>query len=1554
MPISCNKLYTTAIHGRFGVFNDTVNNITASSTLQGNVYIKNNLLINGQTITYAESIPPLTSNQCIITGQANDWLNGEYVVSSSNGSASAYYIFDKAPTVFEMANNDWVQILIERPTVITGYSIQLPTTAVYTNKPTSWTFQGSNDTITWMNLHTVTNNNTLAYNAVPVNFSFTNTTPYYYFRFTVLNLTVTVGIQDISIVATTTLLSTPPSDCTLYNSGKSTLTDCSVNGIVNFQNTPTINGNVLITQTDVNNTYLKQTDANNIYLKIADKSTTTSYGQLIVFNDISVNGNIMHKTFYTTPMPFPTTGTVISSQSQYYAIYQFNSNGTFTLNQPTTMNYCIVGSGGTGGNANGNGSMTVQVTALQLTQFRGFINGSVLTVQSIVGAGIIALKNQFNNGAGIPSGTLAGTGVQSGTMILSQISGNTGGIGTYNVSISQITNYCCGGGGGSGGQVVTGSTLFPAGTYYITLSSTGTSVLSGNGITITAASGNNGTTPGDGAMVQTGALSPDSQTYNVGGSGSSLFQPGTYWYPGTGYQVTIGTNTYTFAAGGSGGSWGASANVVSSAANTGNGGGGGGNGTYGFFNGGSGGTGTVLVWYPDAPFHFTSSVMVPTLLATDIQTAGNLYLSGNINSTPVTKINYLSNVTTDIAGTFTTIQSNVSTLLTNSVDTVSDQTINGNKTFSGNTNHTGVTDFNNSVFTNRNTIYLSYDGDTNHYLQYNGTYDGAYLAGYTSVVLGLTGYSPNLVVSSAGTAISGGLSVTGGVTFSVAPMIGSNTVATLQDVAGNYARLTNFSALSTTVSNLSSALSTTNVSTTSMSTLLSTHTANVASLSTAISTTNVSATSMSTLLTTHTGNVTSLSTAISTTNVSATSMSTLLATHTGNVTSLSTAISATNVSATSMSTLLATHTGNVTSLSTALTGYTGTTAMSTSISTAISSQNSTMLSNVTSLSTAASTALSSAISTQNSSMILTTGSLSTVISSHTSSLTSLSTAVAGYTTTAMSTSISTAISSQNSTMLSNVTSLSTAASTALSSAISTQNSSMISTTGSLSTVISSHTSSLTSLSTAVAGYTTTAVSTSISTAISTQNSTMLSNVTSLSTAASTALSSAISTQNSSMISTTASLSTVLGTHLTSTAVSTSISTAISTQNSTMLSSVTSLSTGVSTAISSTNSTLTSSVTSLSTAVSTNLSSYATTSSQTNYGHLSDENIFHGVQRFHNTVLFANDDGRSPAPVINSYLNYNQSGGNLNLSNAMMCIGNQNDTSHYLKYTNVGGQDGVVLAGYASLNFKLTSASISNNLMINAAGTTVNGSMIANNNFSVGGTSTFSSVTINGTSTINGTATFADIHVTTLPAKDTSTGVASTAYVRKVCIAGSLGVSSNGYIGGFPIFGSVSDLSVIGVGGRVDIVTLMPGWSVILYSGIGYTGSSAIIENRNTGILTARLNSLAIGGTDVCTLRGYSSGNTFTVTAFLSGGSFGANYMIDNPWTGQVADILVTDQLTGSGHVGTYRIYGTWNYCTGDGTKPAVFTCFQFGNGSDSWYSIKVYDSNGLEYTTNIS
>lgn len=95
----------------------------------------------------------------------------------------------------------------------------------------------------------------------------------------------------------------------------------------------------------------------------------------------------------------------------------------YANNETGAVSFAATGSPGTA-------TITGSIGAVDTTSFTGSIDGNVLTV-SAVGSGTL-----------YPGGTLSGTGgggVASGTKIVSQLSGTTGGTGTYALSIPSQT-----------------------------------------------------------------------------------------------------------------------------------------------------------------------------------------------------------------------------------------------------------------------------------------------------------------------------------------------------------------------------------------------------------------------------------------------------------------------------------------------------------------------------------------------------------------------------------------------------------------------------------------------------------------------------------------------------------------------------------------------------------------------------------------------------------------------------------------------------------------------------------------------------------------------------------------------------------------------------------------------------------------------------------------------------------------------------------------------------------------------------------------------------------
>lgn len=104
-----------------------------------------------------------------------------------------------------------------------------------------------------------------------------------------------------------------------------------------------------------------------------------------------------------------------------------NMRPTFTLDTATTANIPVTGANMSVQNCLfiANFAAIASVFTGQVASVTGAIAGTLLTV-SVIGSGTL-----------YPGSTIAATGITLGTVILNQLSGTTGGVGTYTVSVSQ-------------------------------------------------------------------------------------------------------------------------------------------------------------------------------------------------------------------------------------------------------------------------------------------------------------------------------------------------------------------------------------------------------------------------------------------------------------------------------------------------------------------------------------------------------------------------------------------------------------------------------------------------------------------------------------------------------------------------------------------------------------------------------------------------------------------------------------------------------------------------------------------------------------------------------------------------------------------------------------------------------------------------------------------------------------------------------------------------------------------------------------------------------------
>jgi hypothetical protein len=104
-------------------------------------------LIQGLPWDNGNIIPTMTSN----TAPSG-------VASASDGQSAAYRLFDKVTNAIGRiaSTSGWWSYLFPSPTVIRGYAFR-GSIASSTNNPKNWTFEGSNDGVTWQVLDTRTN-----------------------------------------------------------------------------------------------------------------------------------------------------------------------------------------------------------------------------------------------------------------------------------------------------------------------------------------------------------------------------------------------------------------------------------------------------------------------------------------------------------------------------------------------------------------------------------------------------------------------------------------------------------------------------------------------------------------------------------------------------------------------------------------------------------------------------------------------------------------------------------------------------------------------------------------------------------------------------------------------------------------------------------------------------------------------------------------------------------------------------------------------------------------------------------------------------------------------------------------------------------------------------------------------------------------------------------------------------------------------------------------------------------------------------------------------------
>ena len=290
-----------------------------------------------------------------------------------------------------------------------------------------------------------------------------------------------------------------------------------------------------------------------------------------------------------------------SVQTGGYCLFQFNSNGTFTVPAGiTSVDILTVGGGGAGGgggggNGSGGGGGAGEVID---TIGRAVTPGTVLTATigaGGVGSGGAATYTPSNPGA---STTVTGSGFST----ITSRGGGQGGAWNFTTSLAMLpgTGATVAGGGGAFGQTTSRTAAPSAGGV-----STGGNGYGDNSVTANQAGGGGGGATGNGAdaLIAAGGTGGAGKTSTI--TGASYGGGG-----GGGKRSTGGSAGSATAGGGAGGLGGAG---TAGTANT----GGGGGGSGGSSNGANGGSGFVAI-----RFAMTSQTISYTSTAPTTMTFG--------------------------------------------------------------------------------------------------------------------------------------------------------------------------------------------------------------------------------------------------------------------------------------------------------------------------------------------------------------------------------------------------------------------------------------------------------------------------------------------------------------------------------------------------------------------------------------------------------------------------------------------------------------------------------------------------------------------------------------------------------------------------------------------------------------------------------------------------------------------------------------------------------------------------------------------------------------------
>jgi hypothetical protein len=173
-----------------GTYSNTLNGLNSNAT-----YYVRAFAINSAGVSYGSDVSFTTLSSSPIIGGGYSVSGATFQARTSLGSDTPDKAFDGTLTPWHSAqydkvpwNNPWVRVTLPSARIINRYRLWHRNSPTFEDRLNSWVFQGSNDGVNWVVLDT-RNNATPPYpgtstfaSATYGDYSFTNSTPYLYYR----------------------------------------------------------------------------------------------------------------------------------------------------------------------------------------------------------------------------------------------------------------------------------------------------------------------------------------------------------------------------------------------------------------------------------------------------------------------------------------------------------------------------------------------------------------------------------------------------------------------------------------------------------------------------------------------------------------------------------------------------------------------------------------------------------------------------------------------------------------------------------------------------------------------------------------------------------------------------------------------------------------------------------------------------------------------------------------------------------------------------------------------------------------------------------------------------------------------------------------------------------------------------------------------------------------------------------------------------------------------------------------------------------------------------